>query len=93
MKDKISELHQQLLSINGGLQKATELLVELEQVNVEEDLIEEPQEEEEQEHQQDDVKQEGGSGSKTADVVLQEKIDKFMDIRRQLAQLKGDNCK
>jgi len=45
MKSKMSELHQQLLSINGELQKATELLVELER----EDDVVEPQQQQQAE--------------------------------------------
>ena len=72
MKSKISELHQQLLSINGELQKATELLVELEH---EEDSV-------------DVVQQELPQDDKEEEVVLKEKVDKFLDIKKQLEQLR-----
>lgn len=77
MKSKISELHQQLLSINGELQKATELLVELEREEDAEVLQhDEPQ-------QQADTKE---------DEVLQEKVNKFMDIKRQLEQMRNKSA-
>lgn len=74
MKSKISELHQQLLSINGELQKATELLVELERE--EEDTVEQQPEQAVLPQPTEEV------------VVLQEKINKFLDIKKQLEQLR-----